>query len=721
MISYKNRRALSMRTNVVVGLVLALAAGSIASSAVFAARKAPLCFGKKATIVGTNRDPIRSVKLVGTARSDVIVGLGGSDRIEGRGGDDLICAGGGEDYVLAGDGDDKLRGGARMDTLIGGKGRDHMWGGGNTDSLRGGSGDDRLFGGSGHEDSLIGGAGNDLLDGGRGYDLAEFWDSPGGIEADLTTGTATGYGDDELISIEGLIGSNGDDALTGDDLSNNLQGGDGNDVIRALGSSADGGMDILRSAGGENILDGGDGPDIASYNLNPWGVTADLAAGTTTTPGFGSDTLIGIENLTGSKNDDTLIGDDGDNVIIGNGGDDTMDGRGGTDEVSFIESREPVNADLSMGSADSGEWGSDTFVNFENLSGSVWRDVLTGDDGPNFIWGGDRADSIFGLGGDDVLIGARGTDEANGGADSDACDAETEVDCELDPPDLSNAASHELFVSSTEGNSSACMVGRIAFVRDFPRRARSDIYSINPNGTGITKLTATGDAWSPAWSPDGTRIAYDDWSDGDGEIYVMGADGSNVVQLTDNMIADATPAWSPDGEWIAFARSDDDLPDSDIFDIYKMRADGSEITPLTESEAQEWTPTWSPDSSRIAFFSDDKIVVMNADGTEPSQLQMAHLANSPDWASGERIFYAGDHETGLSEIHMINADGTGKKRLTRRAGEDQSPSVSPNGRRITYGRDYDLATMRTDGARVRMIHRGRGDVYAPDWGRTPCN
>ena len=76
---------------------------------------------------------------------------------------------------------------------------------------------------------------------------------------------------------------------------------------------------------------------------------------------------------------------------------------------------------------------------------------------------------------------------------------------------------------------SACTVGRIAFVRDFPRRARSDIYSISPNGSGMTKLTQNGDAWSPAWSPDG-RVAYEDWSDGDGEIKVMDADGSNVVR-----------------------------------------------------------------------------------------------------------------------------------------------------------------------------------------------
>jgi Tol biopolymer transport system component len=145
-----------------------------------------------------------------------------------------------------------------------------------------------------------------------------------------------------------------------------------------------------------------------------------------------------------------------------------------------------------------------------------------------------------------------------------------------------------------------------------------------------------------------------------------------------------------------------------------MRADGSEITPLTESEAQEWTPTWSPDSSRIAFFSDDEIVVMNADGSEASQLEIAHPASSPDWASGKRIFYTGDHETGAAEIHAINADGTGKTRLTRRAGEDQSPSVSPNGRRITYGRDYNLAIMRADGTRVRTIHKGRGERSTRD-------
>jgi TolB protein len=258
---------------------------------------------------------------------------------------------------------------------------------------------------------------------------------------------------------------------------------------------------------------------------------------------------------------------------------------------------------------------------------------------------------------------------------------------------------------------------RIAFVRDFQRRGESFIYSIRPDGTGLKKLTYEGSEWSPSWSPDGTKIAFESKRDGDLEIYVMDRDGTNVVQLTDNSFGDVSPAWSPDGQWIAFARSDDEFPEFDVFDIYKMRSDGSEISRLTTAEGQEWTPTWSPDSSRIAFYGDDHVIVMNADGSDPRTIDINHPAHSPDWApAGDSIFYTGEHEPGGSEIHRIDADGTGKERLTRRSGTDQDATVAPNARLLAFARDWELAVMRVDGRRVRTIFHGRGDVYAPDWG-----
>ena len=412
--------------SMLVGTVMV---GSIALPAYVSAAEVPTCFGRRATLVGTNRDPLKSVELNGTKGNDVIVGLRGADTINGRGGDDLICSGGGSDYIKAGAGNDKVKGGKVADTIYGGRGRDRLWGDEHSDSLDGGPGNDRLFGGRGFED-LMGGLGDDLMDGGVDYDRAQFWNSSEGIEANLDAGTATGQGQDQLVSVEGLVGSHHDDVLTGNDFSNDLQGGEGDDVIYGLGSEADGGFDILRTAGGSNLLDGGDGPDFASYNLAPWPVDADLSAGTVTYD-LGSDTLVGIENLFGSRESDTLVGNDEDNVIVGNWGDDVLDGKGGMDEIGFMDSWEPVTANLATGTSDGGERsGVDTFVNFENLSGSVWADLLTGNDEDNLIWGGSHNDTLVGLGGNDVLRGGRGTDDADGGDGIDECEAETH-NCEF--------------------------------------------------------------------------------------------------------------------------------------------------------------------------------------------------------------------------------------------------------------------------------------------------
>jgi Ca2+-binding RTX toxin-like protein len=393
-----------------------------------AAEAGARCFERAATIVGTRGDDL----IVGTAGNDVIDGLRGLDRIRGLGGDDRMCGGGGSDFVRGGGGHDAIEGAGGSDTAHGGPGADRIvLGAGEVEGLFGGPGDDRLFGGRGSFDGLIGGAGDDLLHGGLGQDLAEFFGAPNGVTADLETGTATGHGTDRLLAIEGLVGSNFDDVLFGDGVSNLLVAQEGDDVVDARGSGTLEGLgaDLIDGGGGEDVLDGDAGADIVTFEDAPGPVTVDLTLGTAT--GWGADSLSGIEVIVGSFFDDTLTGDARDNAFAAGAGDDAIDGREGTDQAAYFDAAGSVVADLRAGVVTG--WGTDTLLDIEDLTGSVSADVLTGDDGPNAIGGGSGPDLLAGAAGDDLLVGAKGNDRADGGSGLDTCDAESEVACEADP------------------------------------------------------------------------------------------------------------------------------------------------------------------------------------------------------------------------------------------------------------------------------------------------
>jgi Tol biopolymer transport system component len=128
---------------------------------------------------------------------------------------------------------------------------------------------------------------------------------------------------------------------------------------------------------------------------------------------------------------------------------------------------------------------------------------------------------------------------------------------------------------------------------------------------------------APTWSPDGSRIAFQSLRGGNEDIYVMDADGSNLIRLTTSVAADMHPAWSPDGTRIAFVSSR-----GADYDIYVMNADGSGQTALTNGDGMDEQPSWSSDGQRIAFTSDRNndvgLYVMNADGSGVQRLGPAN-------------------------------------------------------------------------------------------------
>ena len=359
----------------------------------------------------------------GDAQGDTLInienltGSGFNDTLEGNGANNVLSGGAGTDTVsyehagvavtvsLATTAAQNT-GGAGTDTL---SGFENLTGSAFDDILTGSTAANVLIGLDG-DDTLIGGAGADTMVGGLGNDTYVV-DNTG----DVVTESANEGIDTVQAAVTYTLAAN---------VENLTQTGNGN--INGTGNTLDnvivgnGGNNILAGLAGADTLDGGAGTDTASYAASSSGVTVSLAAGTASGGDAQGDTLINIENLTGSGFNDTLEGTGANNVLSGGAG---------TDTVSYENAGAAVTVSLATTAAqNTGGAGTDTLSAFENLTGSAFNDTLTGSTAANVLMGlggddtlngGAGADTLVGGAGNDTLVGGSGADILTGGLDAD--------------------------------------------------------------------------------------------------------------------------------------------------------------------------------------------------------------------------------------------------------------------------------------------------------------
>jgi Tol biopolymer transport system component len=301
--------------------------------------------------------------------------------------------------------------------------------------------------------------------------------------------------------------------------------------------------------------------------------------------------------------------------------------------------------------------------------------------------------------------------------------------------------------------------GEIAF--SVNRAGWNEIWLMDADGSERRRLTEAASpqndaagSMSPAWSPDGTEIAFaaqigtrvEDQRLT--EIYVMKADGTDRRRLTTNADLDADPTWSPDGTRIAFTRLTEPGTETVRAGIFVMDAHGGHEVQVTHAATPifDLRPAWSPDGSLIAFTRgtlsaatetpDTSLYVVAPEGAGLRRLTADGA--EPDWSpDGTRIAFTAFrdgfgrtcfHDCSTSgEVYVMNADGSDERRLTESEADDRSASWSPDGRSLAFVSDRsnrgehqnEIYVMTRDGGDVRPITRNRVWDLEPDWGTRP--
>jgi TolB protein len=308
-----------------------------------------------------------------------------------------------------------------------------------------------------------------------------------------------------------------------------------------------------------------------------------------------------------------------------------------------------------------------------------------------------------------------------------------------------------------------------------PAADTSEIWAMGPDGSAQTRLlTAEGDGVDyslPAWSPDGSRIAYTAWTNKGGAkqniryedqtaaIWTMAADGSDRRLIFDGSTAEGgradawIPAWSSDGQWLAFTLSPHAAPSSGAqpqaniapgqagpptstrgASIWIVRADGTGARRLTPEDDDGFGGAWSPEVSKIAYLRASgsqpgiHVATVNDDGLTDD---VALVPNSGDdwgiaWSPDGTAIAFTSNRSGDDEIYVVDSGGVAPpKQLTNEAGGDWVPAFFPDGSRIAFVSDRtgepEIWSMAPDGSDQRNLTRhphhfdgNWGLSFAPD-------
>lgn len=257
--------------------------------------------------------------------------------------------------------------------------------------------------------------------------------------------------------------------------------------------------------------------------------------------------------------------------------------------------------------------------------------------------------------------------------------------------------------------------------------SKEQICIVNADGSGYRRLTTNDNVrhYYPSVSPDGNSVVYSAYNEQSKhyEIYELNISTNENRQLTFSIGDLNAPEISPDGSTIVLTRffSDPEKPTT-----WLINRDGSNPREVSADSAID--PTWSPDGKQILFASAmnglTQLFVINADGTGLRQVSnLPALRGRSDWSpQGLIVTYSGKPWT--REIFAMNVDGSGERQISPTGGNSQGPSFSPDGQWVAFTSYFDryevhgceIYIMRVDGTDLRRLTNNDYCDYQPRWG-----